>query len=430
MNILHLCTSEQGGAGRAAYRLNTGLSQIGLQSHLLTQRCSTPNQAVSGPDRTLGRLSALLKLPERVDALPLRLYRRSSHELFSVQWWSSVRPQQIAHHHPDIINLHWINFGFVSIRQISRLPHPIVWTLHDMWAFTGGCHYSGDCQQYRHRCGTCPQLNSVQHSDLSRWVWECKQKAWKQLNLTVVAPSRWMAQAASSSSLFRDVRIDVIPNGLDLQRYKPVSKNLARTWLNLSQDKHLVLFCAADVRDRRKGFSLLLSALEQLSQTDWRDRVELIVVGADAPPNPLPIGLPIRWLGRLHDDISLSLIYAAADLFVAPSQEDNLPNTVVEAMACGTPTVAFNIGGLSDLVTHRQNGYLAKPYEISDLTQGIIWLLNQPERYEQICNNARAAIEQEFSLERQAKRYEKLYDELLRRDRSVVSQGQSAALTS
>lgn len=421
MNILHLCTSNQGGAGRAASRLNDGLHHLGITSHLLVQRYASQSSRISGPDRPLPRISALLKLPERLDALPLKKYRRSPQDLFSVQWWSSLRPRQIAHHRPDIINLHWINFGFVGIDRISQLPQPLVWTLHDMWAFTGGCHYSGDCQQYRYSCGSCPQLNSVDHRDLSNSVWKHKRDAWRRLNLTVVAPSQWMAQAASSSSLFHDVRVEVIPNGIDLQRYKPFSKNQAREWLNLPQDKRLVLFGAADVRDRRKGFSLLLSALKQLDQTLWRDRIELVIFGSEAPAEPLPIGLPVHWMGTLHDDISLSLLYAAADLFVAPSQEDNLPNTVVEAMACGTPTVAFKIGGLPDLITHEQNGYLARPFEVDDLAQGVIWLLSQSERYLQICHNARLTIERKFSLEHQAKRYAALYDELWKCDRPRAS---------
>lgn len=298
MNILHLCTSDQGGAGRAACRLHDGLQRLGLQSHLLVQRHSVKKPGISGPEGKGDRLVAMLKLPERIDQMPLKRYRRSPHDLFSLQWWSSVNHAQIARHQPDIVNLHWINFGFVGIRQMQRFQSPLVWTLHDMWAFTGGCHYSGDCNQYRHQCGSCPQLNSLKPNDLSHWTWRRKREAWKRLDLTLVAPSRWMAQAAASSKLFSNARIEVIPNGLDLQRYKPFPRALAREWLNLPEDKHLVLFGAADAGDRRKGFSLLLSALEQLSKTGWRDQIELIVFGADAPEEPLPLGIPVRWLGK------------------------------------------------------------------------------------------------------------------------------------
>jgi glycosyltransferase involved in cell wall biosynthesis len=232
--------------------------------------------------------------------------------------------------------------------------------------------------------------------------------------LTIVTPSRWLADCARKSSLFHDLRIEVIPNGLDSQRYKPVEQKLARDLLNLPQDKQLILFGAMKATsDRRKGFHLLLPALQKLSQIQGQDRIELVVFGASEPREPPDFGFKVNYLGRLNDDISLALVYAAADVFVVPSLEDNLPNTVMESLACGTPCVAFKIGGMPDMIEHGQNGYLAQPYEIEDLAKGIAWVLEDRERYGKLCDRDRQKVEQEFTLELQAHRYLSLYQELI-----------------
>jgi glycosyltransferase involved in cell wall biosynthesis len=284
-----------------------------------------------------------------------------------------------------------------------------------MWPFTGGCHYSGECDKYTQSCGHCPQLNSQQDGDISGWVWWRKAKAWKNLNLTIVTPSQWLADCARNSSLFQDLRIEVIANGLDIQRYKPIEKKIARHLLGLPQDKQLILFGAMTATsDNRKGFHLLLPAIKKLSQGEiWQHKLELVVFGASEPVNPPDFGLKTHYLGRLNDDISLALVYAAADIFVAPSLEDNLPNTVMEALACGTPSVAFKIGGMPDMIEHQENGYLAHPYDIEDLAQGIHWVLEDSERYQKLCDCAREKVVREFTLEIQASKYLKLYNEVL-----------------
>jgi glycosyltransferase involved in cell wall biosynthesis len=207
----------------------------------------------------------------------------------------------------------------------------------------------------------------------------------------------------------------VIANGLDIQRYKPIEKSFARNLLGLPQNKQLILFGAmSSTSDRRKGFHLLLPALKKLSQGQMgQDRLELVVFGASQPLEPPDFGFKTHYLGRLNDDISLALVYAAADIFVAPSTEDNLPNTVMEALACGIPCVAFKIGGMPDMIEHQQNGYLAHPYDIEDLAQGINWVLENTERYNQLCIQARQKVEQEFTLELQAEKYLELYSDIL-----------------
>jgi glycosyltransferase involved in cell wall biosynthesis len=257
-------------------------------------------------------------------------------------------------------------------------------------------------------------LESDQEQDLSRWIWKRKAKAWESVNLTVVSPSKWLAGCARSSSLFQDKRIEVIPNGLDTQIYQPIERHLARARLKLPQDKLLILFGAmSSTSDRRKGFHLLQPALQKLGGSDWRDQVELVVFGSSRPKSEPSFGFKTHYLGSLSDDFALSLVYAVADVFVAPSVQENLPNTVMEALACGTPCVAFKIGGMADLIEHQLNGYLAYPFEIEDLANGIAWVLADKKQHNLLRANAREKADQEFTLAHQARQYVHLFQELI-----------------
>ncbi|MFM6410002.1 MAG: glycosyltransferase family 4 protein [Microcystis sp.] len=403
----------QGGAAQASYRLHTGLRGIGIDSQMLVQRKISDVPTIIAPATKIEK--AVSQTRPSLDLLPVLLYSNRQRTPYSIQWLPDRLVSRVAHISTDIINLQWINEGFLQIEPLAKFKQPLVWTAHDMWPFTGGCHYSGECNKYTQSCGHCPQLKSQQDGDISRWVWWRKAKAWKNLNLTIVTPSQWLADCARNSSLFQDLRIEVIANGLDIQRYKPIEKNTARHLLGLPQDKQLILFGAMTAAsDRRKGFHLLLPAVKKLSQGEiWQHKLELVVFGASEPVNPPDFGLKTHYLGRLNDDISLALVYAAADIFVAPSIEDNLPNTVMEALACATPSVAFKIGGMPDMIEHQENGYLAHSFEVEDLALGINWVLEDTERYNQLCIRARQKVEQEFTLEIQASKYLKLYNEIL-----------------
>ncbi|MFM6308601.1 MAG: glycosyltransferase, partial [Dolichospermum sp.] len=223
--------------------------------------------------------------------------------------------------------------------------------------------------------------------------------------------SHWLADYARKSSLFQNLRIEVIANGLDAQVYKPIDQKIARNLLNLPLDRKLVLFGAIkSTSDRRKGFHLLEPALRKLSEDkNHKNDVELVIFGA-SPPSEVPnLGLPIHYLGRLNDDIALALLYSAVDVFIAPSVQDNLPNTVMESLACGTPCIAFDIGGMSDMIEHQQNGYLAKHFDIDDLVRGITWVLEDEERLRWLGGNGRKKVEQKFTLEIQAHNYLYIY---------------------
>lgn len=415
MKILLLSTNDiKPGAARAAYRLNKSLQSLGIDSQMLVQLKQSDDPTVIGARGGSGINKAITELRLTFDYLPLKFYSCRESDGYSVQWLPDNVTSKVAQLNPDLICLQWIYGGYLQIETLAKFNKPLVWTLRDMWPFTGGCRYDRDCARYTSSCGACPQLHSSKDWDLSRWVWQRKAKAWKNLNLNIVALSSWLGKCASSSSLFQDRRVEVIPNGIDTKKYKPLDRQIARKLLNLPQDKYLVLFGAVNATShKRKGFHLLLPALQDLSQSNWQDKLELVIFGASKPKNPIDFGFNTHYLGTLSDDLSLALVYSAADVLVAPSIQENLANTVLEAIACGVPCVAFNIGGMPDMIEHQQNGYLAQPYQIADLAQGIAWVLENEQRYQKLSHRAREKVEQEFTMEIQGHRYLSLFNEIL-----------------
>jgi glycosyltransferase involved in cell wall biosynthesis len=347
-----------------------------------------------------------------VDRLPVKRYpKRNPNAFWSNNWFPNGLSFQKLN--PDIYHFHWIGSGFVPISAMSQISQPIVWTLHDEWAFTGGCHYSGGCDRFQEQCGNCPQLNSGIEVDLSRRNWDKKRRNWEDLNIHVVTPSHWLAECAKRSSLFRGREVSVIPNGIDLNIYRPIEKATARDILNLPTSKKFILFGASgNISDTRKGFDYLLEALRKVS-SNFNEEIEFLVFGASHADNIASLGVPTHFLGYLHDDVTLALMYSAANVFVAPSREDNLPNTIMESLACGTPAVAFRVGGIPDLIEHQQNGYLAAPFDTDDLAQGIEWVLEDTQRHTQLGLRARQKVENEFDVVKIAEKYRVLYHSLL-----------------
>ncbi len=415
MKILSLSTSDlNGGAPRAAYRLHQGLIAAGVDAQMLVQRKMSDEAQVIGATSKL--LKGLAITRPTLDALPLLFYRQRDRtpNIYSCQWLPSRINAQIQTLNPDLINLHWICGGYFPVETIAKFNRPLVWTLHDMWAFTGGCHYSQQCDRYQQSCGQCPLLKSGQTWDFSRWLWQRKAKAWQNLNLTIVTPSKWLADCAKASSLFHNLPIKVIPNGLDIHKYRPIERQLAKKLLNLPLNKQIILFGAmGGTSDPRKGFQLLQTALQHLRLSISPDRVELLIYGSSRPAKSVDLGFKTHYLGYLHDDISLAIAYAAADVMVVPSTQEAFGQTASEALACGTPVVAFNTTGLKDIIDSQQNGYLATAYDPQDLARGIVWILESPQRWQQLSECARAKVVQEFTILIQSDRYLKLFQEIL-----------------
>jgi glycosyltransferase involved in cell wall biosynthesis len=410
MKPLLLSTNDiEGGAARAAYRLHQSLQAIDIPSRMLVQNKRSSSASV------IAQKSAVGKVAERLNDLPLRFYPQRLRSHFSAQWFPDPIAAKVARLNPDLLSVHWICNGYLQIETLAKLKKPLVWTLHDMWAFTGGCHYVQGCDRYTANCGACPQLKSNQNWDASRWIWQRKAATYQNLDLTLVSPSHWLADCAQKSALLQDFRIEVIPHGLDLEVFKPIETQVARRLLNLPQDKQLVLFGAGSnaVDDPRKGLQLLQAALKHLSQTEGGDRFELVIFGTSAPETSLDLGFRANYLGRFYDDIALSLIYAAADVMVVPSVEEAFGQTASEALACGTPVAAFGATGLKDIVDHQLNGYLAQPFAVDDLAQGIAWILADRDRHHQLRERSREKAEKEYSLKLQAERYAALFTDVL-----------------
>jgi len=413
MNILHINAHDvEGGAGKAAWRLHAGLRRIGVGSGLYVQHkhSSSVDVAQDTPRTAIWRRLAPLR--PLIDSAALVFYPRRKTYNWSVQWLPSDVARRVKALDPSLVHLHWICGGFVPVQALRRFNRPMLWTIHDFWPFTGGCHYPQDCPRYREHCGCCPLLASERDHDLSRCTWNRKQRHWQGLDLTIVSPSRWLADRAAESSLFRNLRIEAIPNGIDTGLYRPIDKETARGILDLRQDRKLILFAAMNAtRDANKGADLLFAAARELA-TEWGERAEVIVLGnADALPGDL--GLPVRGLGTLRDETSMVLAYSAADVTVVPSRQENLPNTIMESQACGTPVAAFRIGGIPELVDHERTGVLAKPFDTHQLAAGISSILSDDRRGREWSSAAREKVEREFEFRKVAGRYLKLYEELV-----------------
>jgi glycosyltransferase involved in cell wall biosynthesis len=403
MKVCILSSSDgRGGAFAAAYRIHQSLISGGSESVMLVDRKTRNDQSVIGRVGIINKYVS--KLKSHIDILLLKFNGLSSNNsLWSIDYLSFGNYKSLDKLNVDVINLHWINNYFFSIGDISKIDKPIVWTLHDMWPFTGGCHYSDGCLGYKNGCGNCPQFKIKKDNDLSSWIWGKKDKLWKDIDITIVTPSRWLADCARNSKLFSDKRIEVIPGCVDLNVFNPINKDIARRELKLPNNK-LVLFGAAGATSNpRKGFIYLQRARKHLHRLD----VKMIIFGADGGEDKKAI-----YLGRLNSDQSVALACSAADVFVAPSTEENLANTVVEALACGTPCVAFDIGGMSDMIEHKKNGYLAKPFNAQDLARGIIWVLENNVDGS-LSRSARKKAEENFSPAVTAEKYRKLYEEII-----------------
>lgn len=418
MKVVHLSTNElEGGAARAVRRLHHALKAIGVDGEMLVLNKQTDDSSVIPIDTHI----ILRKLAATIDYVPFKLSNSHPSGTWSTGWITSFR---VINHplvqYADIIGLYWVGAGYLSVKEIGRLlliGKPVVWRLSDMWAFTGGCHYSLGCDGYQLACRQCKGLQTRASKHIPPVILK-KKSLWNLSKLTVVCPSRWLLECAKKSRVLRNAEMRVIPTGVDIECFAPFPAAEARRLLRLPPDKRLLLFGAANAfGDSRKGGQYLISALCLLADNiQGNNRPELVVFGSNSIPVQLSEKYKIYNIGIVSDDVTLALIYSASDVFVAPYVEDNLPNTVLECMACGTPVVAFGIGGMLDVIEHKVHGYLARPYDVGDLKTGIEWALSSDTNYKQLSDEARRRIETSFSLAKQASAYRTLYEEVLSRE--------------
>ena len=404
VKVLHLVAGDpDNGAARGAYSLHRGLLANAVHSRmLLDSGADVPDETVTTTGKgEVGRVSRFARLV--MDRVPTLLYPKRRRAIFSTGFSGYDFTKTAAYADATILHLHWINEGFVSIRRLRNVNKPIVWTFRDMWPMTGGCHYAMDCRNYLTRCGKCPQLNSAAENDLSRFVFALKEKNFPK-SIKIVGISRWIAECAKESALFRNFEIHTISNSIDTSAFSPVPKDIARSKLGLKSDKKIVLIGANIVTEFYKGFPKFLDALQYLNV----EKYHLCFFGKMDPNALPPLKFSSTQFGTLHDTGSLSLAYSAADVLVAPSLMEAFGKTLAEAMACETPVVCFDATGPRDIVDHLVNGYRSRPFEAEDLARGIAWVCGHPN-YAALARSARAKAVECFDNQVVARQYRELY---------------------
>jgi glycosyltransferase involved in cell wall biosynthesis len=297
----------------------------------------------------------------------------------------------------------------LSIKEISKINKPVVWTLHDSWAFCGAEHHPNGMDDSSYMKDYLP--NKYKGFNINRWVLRRKKRFWKKKNFKIVTPSTWETESAKKSSIFNKLDIATIHNCMDLNIFKPIDKAIARNILNLDKNKKYVLFGAAIPTESIKGGDLLISALKIFVERYKAQDVELLIFGSSGHPAFYNIELPVHFLGRIHDEATMSLIYNAANVMLVPSRMDNLPQTATESASCGIPIVCFNVGGLVDIVEHKVTGYIAPRFDVEDFARGINWILHESD-YSSLSQKAKEKAEANYNEKRCVNSYLKIYNKL------------------
>lgn len=414
--IQHFSTWDYaGGAARAAYRIHRALVDCGHDSRMRVLQKSSQDDRVTAVSTSLpvvGRLAQRVR--RRIAARRRRDWHTDNANFHSFGDEGAPGVARLGLAPADVIHLHWI-CGLVSIADVGRMRGPVVWTLHDMWPFCGAEHYAPDGADARFRQGYLPANRPAAERgpDVNRSVWLRKRNAWARQRFAIVSPSSWLARCAAESALFSRCPIHVVPYPLDVHGvWRPTPKAVARAALRLPAEPRLILFVATGgTEDHRKGADLLRQSLSALA-VSASPPAELLIVGQEKPAKDFPWPMQAHWLGSLRDDRLLALANSAADVVVVPSRQDNLPNTAQEAQACGTPVVAFRVGGLPDLVTHQRSGWLAEPFDVRDFARGIEWVISDPARHAALADAARDDTVVRNNPATVADQYSKIYSEM------------------
>ncbi len=422
MKVTLINTSDAGGGAPAACtRLLQALRLQGVDARLLVQHKKTTNNAVTGIVKdAISKLKAKLTfLAERIPFLLFHEKDKTVRFAFSTANAGTSIANNALVKDADILHLHWTNSGFLSIGDLKELidtGKPIVWTLHDMWTFTGGCHYSGTCERFKNECGNCPFLRDAGENDLSHQGWLRKAAMYADAkNITFVTCSKWLAGVAGKSSLINKFPITAVPNPIDIEVFSPQDKAAERVKRGINAGAKIVLFGAANINDKRKGISYLVEALHLININkngyDTSD-IEVVIFGKNKHFDVSALPFRVHQLNIITNDNELAEVYSLADVFVTTSLEDNLPNMVMEAIACGTPVVAFNTGGIPEMVVHGQNGYLAQLASAQGIANGITEILYAADAAK-LATNARQKVLHNYTNDKVAKQYVELYRSVL-----------------
>ena len=407
MRILIVNTSERtGGAAVAANRLMKALNNNGAKAKMLVRDKETETLTVV-PLPHSPRLRWHF-LWERL-VIFCRLHFSRQH-LFEVDianaGYDITKLPEFQE--ADVIHLHWVNQGMLSLKGIQKILQsgkPVVWTMHDIWPATALCHVTLGCQHFTSQCGNCRLLPGGGSShDYSTTIWQRKQRMLADENIYFVACSHWLESEAKRSALLKGQKITSIPNPIDTRIYKRGNKQEARQRLGLPLDKKLILFASQRVTNVNKGMDYLIEACRQLQISD----AAVVILGGHAEEVVSQLSLEDYPLGYVNDEQRIVDVYHASDVFVLPSLSENLPNTIMEAMACGVPCVGFKVGGIPEEIDHRRNGYVAEYRSAEDLARGIRWILAEAD-YEELSKNAVQKVVQNYSQQSVALKYLDVY---------------------
>lgn len=408
MKILLVSTSDlRGGAAIAAYRLLEGLCASGVDAKMLV------TEKLSHNDRVVPIGGALQNkwnfYYERGDIfMKNRLSRKNLFDVSTAN--TGVRITNTPEFkEADVVHLHWINQGMLSLDEIGRVlssGKKVVWTMHDMWAFTGICHHAAGCTNFHQSCGMCPYLSAPTAKDISYKTFRKKQEVYSKGNITFVACSEWLRDLAVQSPLTKNHSVVSVPNPIDTSVYRPKDKYTIRHEMRLPKDKRVILFAAAKVSDKRKGIDYLIDAAKMLAKRDSAN-ILFVVAGGDGDEILSQLSFSSYNLGYV-DSAKMVDLYNVADLFVTPSLQENLPNTIMEAMSCGTACVGFDIGGIPEMIQHKSTGYVARYKDTEDLANGISWVLNESDA-ETLSSNSREFVVRNYTQEKIVKTYLDIY---------------------
>ena len=405
-----------GGAAIASYRLMKALEAGGVDVKMLVQEGGIEDEGIYSTTRgwVKKKINFFHFIFERL--VFLRHERSSSIRfLFSPanSGESIARNPQVQE--ADIIHLHWINAGFLSLKSLNELLNlgkPLVWTFHDMWPFTGGCHYALDCKAYKKECGFCPYIKRPGKGDLSHRIWK-KKRLFKNSQVTVITPSKWLAGCVKESSLLSHWQLHTIHNPIDHDFYRPANREEACKRLGLDPSRKYILFGAATMKNTLKGFSYFLEATKILAEKGQETKdTEILLFGKSKGKSEHSFPLPAREFAFVKSKDTMIDLYSVAHLFVIPSLQDNLPNTILESLFCGTPVVGFRTGGIPEMIVHRENGYLAEYKDAADLAEGIVWGLTV-DSYETLSSNTRAMALKSFPKDLSVEKHIELYTSLI-----------------
>ena len=433
MKVLSLNTNDtHGGAARAAMRIMQGVQQHGVETQMLVKEKHTTDTAVVPlqdflPKNKLYRIADWVaqKVKNKYHHLLWRPYCKTKENVFMSDSRGTRLGGALQKLDYDVLHLHWINQRFIKLQDLPK-DKPIVWTLHDSWPFCGVCHYFLDCQRYQTHCGDCPMLHSGKENDLAYRIFEEKLRVYRDLNLHIVTPSRWLGECAKQSALFGRFPVTVIPNCLETDVYRPLSEQEIDERLSVALERNpalhavkraagekaakpLILYGAMNAAtDRIKGFASLLSALQTLDKQGFE--ANLVVFGASESDLPMQFEhINVHFIGYVSDTDLLVTLYNLADVMVVPSLTENLSCAIMESLSCGTPVCCFNIGGNSDMVGHQVNGYLVKEKDSEDLAQGIRWCLEN-NKDGSLSKSAEKKVMDNYTIERVGKQYAELYE--------------------